>query len=251
MLHAIPRRVGATSACAAQLRDAILRGELQVGERLPPERSLAVTLGVNRATVRAALHELEASGLVTARQGSGYAVHDYLTSGGPDLLAPLADLAREEGRLVGLAAELLSVRRHLARAVLERLAAWPPGEVALGEALARVDALAALAARRAPPVELVRGDVAVLAALLDATGSPVLRLFLNPAAAALAHVPELGQAMMAEPALNVAAWRGLLAALAGGALAVEATLAGLAALDAATLARLARITPRGARRGAQ
>lgn len=106
------------------------------------------------------------------------------------MLAPLADLAREEGRLVGLAAELLSVRRHLARAVLERLAAWPPGEVALGEALARVDALAALAARRAPPVELVRGDVAVLSSAPRRDRSPVPRCVLNPAAAALAHVPE-------------------------------------------------------------
>lgn len=240
MLHAIPRRVGATTACAAQLRAAILRGELAVGARLPPERTLAETLGVNRATVRAALHELEASGLVTARQGSGYAVHDYLTSGGPDLLGPLADLAREEGRLVGLAAELLSVRRHLARAVLERLAAAPPPVAALGEARARVDALSELAARGAPPAELVRADVAVLAALLDATGSPVLRLFLNPAASALAHVPELGRAMMADPALNVAAWRALLGALASGAVAIEPTLAGLAALDDATLARLGR-----------
>ena len=246
MLHTIPPRVGATAACAAQLRAAILRGDLRVGARLPPERALAETLGVNRATVRAALHELEASGLVTARQGSGYAVHDYLSSGGPDLLGPLADLAREEGRLAALAGELLAVRRHLARAVLERLAASPPPEAALGPARARVDALAEAAARGAAPAELVRADVAVLAALLDATGSPVLRLFLNPAASALAHVPELGRAMMAEPALNVAAWRALLAALASRALAVEPTLAGLAALDDATLARLGRGAGEGA-----
>jgi len=100
---------------------------------------------------------------------------------------------------------------------------WQPGQTA-----------------RAPPAELVRADVAVLAALLDATGSPVLRLFLNPAASALAHVPELGRAMMADPALNVAAWRALLGALASGAVAIEPTLAGLAALDDATLARLGR-----------
>lgn len=212
-----------------------------MGARLPPERTLAETFGVNRATVRAALYELESSGLVTARQGSGYAVHDYRAVGGPDLLGPLADIARDEGRLRPLAAELLSVRRHLARAVLEGLVAKRPPRAALREARARVEALAELVAQGAPPSELLRGDLAVLTALLDATGSPVLRLFLNPATSALAHVPELGLAMMAEPALNVAAWRALVAALDAGDLAVEPTLAGLAALDEATLARLTRL----------
>ena len=39
------------------------------GDALPPERELARTFGVGRATVQQALRELEADGLVVSRRG--------------------------------------------------------------------------------------------------------------------------------------------------------------------------------------
>ena len=56
---------------AGQLRDRILSGELQVGDRLPPEDELTEVFGVARTTLREALRVLESQGLITIRRGRG------------------------------------------------------------------------------------------------------------------------------------------------------------------------------------
>ena len=59
---------------AQQLREEILKGHFQPGERLPPERRLAEDWGVNRASVREGLKSLEQQGLLEIRQGGGATV---------------------------------------------------------------------------------------------------------------------------------------------------------------------------------
>jgi DNA-binding transcriptional MocR family regulator len=54
-----------------ELREAILTGALPESTRLPPERSLAERLSVNRSTVVHAYRELVADGLIEQRVGSG------------------------------------------------------------------------------------------------------------------------------------------------------------------------------------
>ncbi|GAA1699065.1 FCD domain-containing protein [Microbacterium sediminicola] len=49
----------------------LLDGTLQPGDRLPPERELATTLGVGRSSVREALRVLEVMGLIRTATGSG------------------------------------------------------------------------------------------------------------------------------------------------------------------------------------
>ena len=56
---------------ADQLRGLVERGEYDIGSRLPPERDLALQLGVSRPSVREALIALEVEGLVEVRMGSG------------------------------------------------------------------------------------------------------------------------------------------------------------------------------------
>lgn len=56
---------------ATQMRQMIRHGALNIGDRLPPNRELAQTLGVNRSTVSTAYDELLADGLIAARVGSG------------------------------------------------------------------------------------------------------------------------------------------------------------------------------------
>ncbi|GAB2899226.1 FadR/GntR family transcriptional regulator [Paraburkholderia jirisanensis] len=63
-------------AVAAQILTLIRQGEFPVGERLPPERELALRLGVSRPSLREALIALEIGGRVEIRMGSGVYVRD-------------------------------------------------------------------------------------------------------------------------------------------------------------------------------
>ena len=54
---------------ADRLVTAIALGEFVPEQRLPPERELAATLGVSRASVREALHRLAATGYVVISRG--------------------------------------------------------------------------------------------------------------------------------------------------------------------------------------
>ncbi len=61
---------------AALIRREISKGNLQLHDRLPPERVMAQTYGAARGTVRRALGRLENEGYVEKRPGSGtYVVH--------------------------------------------------------------------------------------------------------------------------------------------------------------------------------
>lgn len=53
------------------LREAIVTGSWPTHHKLPPEPDLAAQLGVNRGTLRRALSELAAAGLLVARRGRG------------------------------------------------------------------------------------------------------------------------------------------------------------------------------------
>ena len=88
---------------AEQLRALIVGGEYAAGTRLPPERDLAVQLGVSRPSVREALIALEVEGYVEIRIGSGIYARQ------PDAIQNGPLLSHEEGPL-----ELIR-----ARAVLE------------------------------------------------------------------------------------------------------------------------------------
>lgn len=54
-----------------QIVTLVRNGQLQPGDRLPPERELATSLGISRPTVREALSALALLGVVEQRQGRG------------------------------------------------------------------------------------------------------------------------------------------------------------------------------------
>lgn len=56
---------------AERLESMILEGSLAPGQKMPPERDLALQFEVSRPSLREALHKLEANGLVTRKQGGG------------------------------------------------------------------------------------------------------------------------------------------------------------------------------------
>ncbi len=72
-----------------QIEQLILRGILKPGERLPSERELSERLGVSRPSLREALSELQESGLLASRAGSGVFVGDVLGSAFSDTLVRL------------------------------------------------------------------------------------------------------------------------------------------------------------------
>lgn len=55
----------------AHVEKQLLAGQLHNGDQLPPERDLALTLGVSRSAVREALRVLQAQGLVASHPGRG------------------------------------------------------------------------------------------------------------------------------------------------------------------------------------
>jgi GntR family transcriptional regulator len=77
-MPAAPRAPGQTlyRRIAEQLRDAIYRGELAPGERLPSEQELMERHDVSRNTVRLALGTLTSEGLITSSQGRGSFVRE-------------------------------------------------------------------------------------------------------------------------------------------------------------------------------
>jgi GntR family transcriptional repressor for pyruvate dehydrogenase complex len=105
----------ADSVAAAALRSAILRGDHPVGSKLPGERELSATLGVSRATLRAAITRLQGEGFLRAVHGSGTVVLDVRETGGIEMMAHMAAVdALTAGDPVALLADLLELRRTLA-----------------------------------------------------------------------------------------------------------------------------------------
>jgi len=216
MFEPVPTPRSSVDNCADALRSAILDGRLAPGDRLPPERTLATQFGVNRLTLRAALAKLITQGLVAARQGSGYRVLDFRRSGGPELIAGLAG-SGDSAAFHRVVTDVLRVRRHLARALLEHLAeAEEPMDPT--PITAAVDAFAEAVARGASTAALAVVDLDVIAALVDAAASPVFALCLNPLSQVLHALPTLRDAVYRDPASNVAGYRVLIQWLGAGAM---------------------------------
>lgn len=74
------------------IRAQIERGTLKRGDQLPPERELALQLGVSRPTVRAGLRSLVTMGVLESRHGFGTFITDRPPVLGSDSLRLLAAL---------------------------------------------------------------------------------------------------------------------------------------------------------------
>lgn len=97
------------------LADMIERAGLKIGDRLPPEISLATTLGVGRSTIREALNRWEGLGIIKRRRGDG----TYLSARVQATRGLAPTMIRMEGEAL---LRLIEVRRALENPVV-RLAA--------------------------------------------------------------------------------------------------------------------------------
>ncbi|HUN55259.1 MAG TPA: FadR/GntR family transcriptional regulator [Smithella sp.] len=87
----------------------IMNGTIPPGSKLPPEREMAQTLNVNRATVREALSKLETLDLVEIRHGDGLYAKNYLESGNLDLIKAALDMDEHKDVM----SNLLEARRYI------------------------------------------------------------------------------------------------------------------------------------------
>jgi GntR family transcriptional repressor for pyruvate dehydrogenase complex len=97
--------------------DLIRSGMLQVGDKLPTERSISEKLGISRNTVREALRGLEILGIVNGKQGSG----NYLTDNISDSIAKAMDIMLLMNRTSK--DEICSFRRSMEKTVCSYLIA--------------------------------------------------------------------------------------------------------------------------------
>ncbi len=72
-----------------QMQQKIFSGELQIGQKLPPERELAAQLGVSRSLVNTGILELESQGFVRIIPRQGSIVADYKKNGTLQVLVAL------------------------------------------------------------------------------------------------------------------------------------------------------------------
>lgn len=95
------------------LAEMVERAGLKIGDRLPPEISLAASLGVGRSTIREALNRWEGLGIIRRRRGDGtYLAARVQTSRG---LVPT--MVRLEGEAL---LRLLEIRRTLENDVVRK-----------------------------------------------------------------------------------------------------------------------------------
>jgi len=95
------------------LAEMVERAGLKIGDRLPPEISLATSLGVGRSTIREALNRWEGLGIIRRRRGDGtYLAARVQTSRG---LVPT--MVRLEGEAL---LRLLEIRRTLENDVVRK-----------------------------------------------------------------------------------------------------------------------------------
>lgn len=105
-----------SQAVVRQIEQLILRGVLRPGERLPSERDLSDQLGVSRPSLREAVSELQARGLLTSRASAGIFVTDVL---GSAFSEPLIQLFANHDEAVF---DYLSFRRDMEGLAAERAA---------------------------------------------------------------------------------------------------------------------------------
>jgi GntR family transcriptional repressor for pyruvate dehydrogenase complex len=95
------------------LADMVERSGLGIGDRLPPEVSLAASLGVGRSTIREALNRWEGLGIIRRRRGDG----TYLTARVQTSRGLVPTMVRLEGEAL---LRLLEIRRTLENDVVRK-----------------------------------------------------------------------------------------------------------------------------------
>jgi GntR family transcriptional repressor for pyruvate dehydrogenase complex len=169
------KRQNISDEITAQILQQILRGAFRPGERLPPERELAITFDTNRNTLREALRNLQTLRVVAARQGDGLRVLDYHEEGEINLLPHYLRHCEDNRARIVLVQDMLRLRRVLLAEVC--------GTMALRgseEAHGRLAELLAQQRRNVGiPEKLIATDVEIAMTMVRASGSLAYKWIFN------------------------------------------------------------------------
>lgn len=83
---ALPEKLSVVELIIETMKQALLRGDVLPGQKLPSEPEMAEQFGVSRSAVREAMRALSALGVITVRHGSGTYVAEQSA---PQLLNPI------------------------------------------------------------------------------------------------------------------------------------------------------------------
>jgi GntR family transcriptional repressor for pyruvate dehydrogenase complex len=161
------------TAVGAQIVEHVRRkiesGRLGPGDRLPPERELALQMGVSRPSLRSGLRTLQTMGIITARRGAG----TFIVEGPPRLgKGPLQFLAALHGFTLD--------QMYEARWMLEVGAAGLAAERASGEQLAGMaDEITGMFTSLAKPRVFLRHDLGFHRAVAAGSGNPVVAAIIG------------------------------------------------------------------------
>ncbi|MCU1585847.1 MAG: transcriptional regulator, GntR family [Microbacteriaceae bacterium] len=156
------RRVrGVSVELAAHFERLIATGALRPGSKLPPERELALSMSVSRASLREAMHELESKHLIDRAPGRGTTVSEPRTEVGE-----LVALRTQGGEQEAHAGEL--------RLVIEpRIAGFAAARATAANILLLEDSLSAQS-ENLNPAESLRLDLEFHVLLAQAAQNPLL-----------------------------------------------------------------------------
>lgn len=157
-------QTSATETIVEYVRDLLERGELHPGDRLPPERTLALQTGVSRSSVRVGLRALSAMGIIHSRHGSGTFVADgppMLESEPLHLLAALHGFTRDE---------MFEARRLIEVGVAGLAAARATGE----QVATIAEEVTSMFASLDNPHDFLRHDIRFHQAVAASCGNPIL-----------------------------------------------------------------------------
>lgn len=150
------------------LAEMIDKAGLNIGDRLPPEISLATTLGVGRSTIREALNRWEGLGIIRRRRGDG----TYLAARIQTARSLVPTMIRLEGEAL---LRLLDVRRALETDVVRKAALKATPEQ--GREISRLCTL--LLEEVASGRNWQNADAVFHAAIYSASGNPMFGQILS------------------------------------------------------------------------
>lgn len=146
------------------IKNEIWQGTLKRGERLPPERELAESLGVSRNSVREAIRTLTLLGFVSSTQGAG----NFVT-------CDIEQNLRESFRMMMLLGETNYLQLSQLRCGLESENARLAAERILPRQAARLKELAKLMREEPNPLKAARYDQEFHLLLCEASGNRLIK----------------------------------------------------------------------------